>query len=533
MPATKIRAQRKPRNVLPKCPRDCASSGTAISASVVRAADVAPYRYFEDLEAGFHDLLGVRLLMPDQRKALAAMSKFKRVSLRGGNGTGKSYLAGGAALIFAQVYKPSRTMFTGPKFDQIVNLAWAELKRHYRDSVVPFGGQLGRYQWTLEADWFALVYGVPADVDDSQAASKIKGVLHSTHQLAVVEEANGVRQAVMDGIDSALTAVDARKWTLFNPTNANDPAGKFEASLPKDARLVMSAIDCIEWQEKHGVEVPGAASRVWLEEIARPKWEGTPLWDTNVLGQYPDEDAEWVVVPYSWAKRCVNCITEPTQTDRGDRAVGVDTAWGHSSETVFAPRIGRIVGDLKTYHGLKDVPALAGRLMRLVDEIGGAVACIDVVGTAGAGTHDIVKQNGYTVRPIRGGDGAKRKDEYVNRVTELWFNIRNRVRRTIEAMDAGLGPDAYEISLPDNEELLVQLAGRRWTVKGGKRLALESKEDMQKRGLSSPDRADAVAYSLATARSARTVTGTASIDTSESFGSSGSRWGGSGGGDED
>jgi hypothetical protein len=71
--------------------------------------------------------------------------------------------------------------------------------------------------------------------------------------------------------------------------------------------------------------------------------------------------------------------------------------------------------------------------------------------------------------------------------------LRDRVRRTVEALDAGRLGDV-EISLPDDPVLFRQLSTRRWT--SDRRLKLEDKTAMAARGLESPDRADAVAYSL-------------------------------------
>ena len=52
-----------------------------------------------------------------------------------------------------------------------------------------------------------------------------------------------------------------------------------------------------------------------------------------------------------------------------------------------------------------------------------------------------------------------------------------------------------EIRLPEDNEMIAQFTARKYTVSSRGRIVLESKEDMKKRGLDSPDRADAVALS--------------------------------------
>ena len=52
-----------------------------------------------------------------------------------------------------------------------------------------------------------------------------------------------------------------------------------------------------------------------------------------------------------------------------------------------------------------------------------------------------------------------------------------------------------EISLENDNELVAQLTCRKYRLTSKGKVLLESKEEMKKRGLSSPDRADAVALS--------------------------------------
>lgn len=52
------------------------------------------------------------------------------------------------------------------------------------------------------------------------------------------------------------------------------------------------------------------------------------------------------------------------------------------------------------------------------------------------------------------------------------------------------------IELPDDEKLIAQLSTRKFKMTSRGRIALERKEDMKKRGLDSPDRADAVALAF-------------------------------------
>jgi hypothetical protein len=84
----------------------------------------------------------------------------------------------------------------------------------------------------------------------------------------------------------------------------------------------------------------------------------------------------------------------------------------------------------------------------------------------------------YTAR-VNNGSPARKKDEFANADAERWFAFRRALEKR-------------ELILPVDGELLKQLSGRRLQYDAKARIQLEPKESMRARGLSSPDRADAV-----------------------------------------
>jgi hypothetical protein len=57
--------------------------------------------------------------------------------------------------------------------------------------------------------------------------------------------------------------------------------------------------------------------------------------------------------------------------------------------------------------------------------------------------------------------------------------------------------EAGEIDIdPDDDKLAAQLGSIKWTVDSRGRIKIESKDDMRKRGMPSPDRADTVAMAF-------------------------------------
>jgi hypothetical protein len=103
----------------------------------------------------------------------------------------------------------------------------------------------------------------------------------------------------------------------------------------------------------------------------------------------------------------------------------------------------------------------------------------------GAGVFDRLVELGHSVGEIRGGQPAVEPDDFINRRSEWYWNLRNRFERGEIDID------------PLDTELAKQLVAIKWKMTSKGQIAVESKDEMRKRGVSSPDRADALAYALA------------------------------------
>jgi hypothetical protein len=108
---------------------------------------------------------------------------------------------------------------------------------------------------------------------------------------------------------------------------------------------------------------------------------------------------------------------------------------------------------------------------------------IDSIGL-GAGVVDRLMEMGL---PARGVNVAERPavEQLYNRLRdELWFNARDWF-------------DTMSVSIPRDEDLIDELANVKFAYTSLGKLQAESKEDMKKRGLKSPDLADAFCLTFA------------------------------------
>jgi len=234
--------------------------------------------------------------------------------------------------------------------------------------------------------------------------------------------------------------------------------------------------------------------------------ESDPMYYTYVLGEFPPQNLDWVVVPESWSVDVVNCVAVPSDRDREILSIGVDTGWGGAAETVICGILGRVVLPLRCYAGLRDVPKTAGLVQMFINDVKRehpdvkrVVIAIDVIGTGGAGVYDLLRERGFSVVAIQGGsssvEGVNVPDLYANLITWGWWEIREHIRRTREKIKTNQDIDTFEISLPDDRVLREQLS-REYRIRGDRKIELESKEKIISGGGRSPDRADALAMAM-------------------------------------
>jgi hypothetical protein len=103
----------------------------------------------------------------------------------------------------------------------------------------------------------------------------------------------------------------------------------------------------------------------------------------------------------------------------------------------------------------------------------------------GAGVFDRLIELGHSVGEIRGGKTATEPDDFINARSEWYWHLRERFERGDIDID------------PNDDQLAKQLGDIKWKLTSKGQIAVETKDEMRKRGVSSPDRADALAYAFA------------------------------------
>lgn len=171
--------------------------------------------------------------------------------------------------------------------------------------------------------------------------------------------------------------------------------------------------------------------------------------------------------------------------------VGVDVArFGQDSTTIYL-RHGWKVIDFFKLDG-KDTVEVAANVWKMIEYYHnqGYSIRINVDDTGvGGGVTDNLKRDlselGIKVVPINNGSKAHNSNAYFNKTAELWFFIANNIDKIDICKKA------------ESIELLNDFTKRKFKFVGKGLKRLESKEDMKKRGLASPDHGDGFSYCFA------------------------------------
>ena len=395
----------------------------------------------------------------------------RKISVRSGHGTGKSTVASWVIIWYFLTKHPCKIVLTAPTSSQLFDALFSEVKSWIRK--LPEGLQA---LLEVTSDRVVLL-SAPQDAFIScrtaraETPEAMAGV-HSDNVLLVIDEASGIPEKVFEAAAGSMSGMSCSTLMLGNPVRTS---GSFYES---HHRLKS------EWYTMHVscVDSP-RVSKEFIKEMAVRYGEDSSAYYVRVLGKFPKIDDETIIslslVEDAQARDII-------MSEHTPRIWGLDIARFGTDSSVLAERQGTVITKIEVWKG-KDLMQLTGLVHSKYNNLGPSEQPIEIMVDSiglGAGVLDRLKELGLPARGINVSESPSMRGQYINLRAELWF----RMKEFLEARDC---------KLPKDESLFSELVSPRYSFSSTGKLKVESKQDMKKRGLPSPDRADAVILTLA------------------------------------
>jgi hypothetical protein len=433
-----------------------------------------------------------------QARIIESVRDNKRTAVRSCHGIGKSFLASHVALWFLNAHPNSIVATTAPTFRQVEKILWQEIGKAVALAPAPLGGKVLNTEIKIAPGWYAFGFSS----DDPTSAQGI----HAEHVLIIYDEASGLTDELCEALEGALTSGHCRLLSIGNPTSPTSWFAR-EFKTPGTERFAVSALDTPNFTE-FGITLEDLTSGEWERKVNGAKmpapWLITPEWTADkvkrwgvespafksrVLAEFPDAGDD-TLIPLSWIEAAQQRTIELDAKVKHPDELAVDVARFGGDETVIGRRRGVIErGSIYRVHGAHrgfDTMQTAGAVARAMVETGATVAKIDANGVGG-GVFDRLKEQGkWKVAALNAGEAAHDPERFVNARAEWFWNLRGLFEQGLVDID------------PNDDDLLGQLSALKFKVDSRGRILIESKQDMRKRGMPSPDRADTMAMAYAT-----------------------------------
>jgi hypothetical protein len=453
-------------------------SGAAAAALRYLFPEPAPYQ--DSPVAWVEERLG-EFIWSKQEEIAESVVVNKYTAVKACHGPGKSFIASRVALWWLDVHElgDAFAITTAPSWPQVQAILWREMRRAHRKGKLPGRITLDCQMYMGEGhsnEELIAMGRKPADYDESAFQG-----LHARHILIIFDEACGIPEQLWVAALTLMTNDNARFLAIGNP---DDPGSRFAQVCKPGSGWNVVTIPAFDTPNFTGEPVPpdvaeNLVSLGWVEDRRRDWGEGSPLWVSKVMAEFPDVSDEYLITP-GMIKTGIE--THKPGFDRG--RYGVDVARMGTDKSVVYRNRGGVIRFVESW-GMTDTMQSTGRIKNILDKhdhLRRPPIVIDIVGL-GAGPHDRLREMGYAIVGFAGGERAHRPDKFKNRRAEVYWQFR-------QDLEGG------EIDLdPADEVLHQQLQSIKWFVDSFGRIQIESKDDMRGRGIDSPDRADAAVYS--------------------------------------
>ena len=401
----------------------------------------------------------------------------QRHATSSGHGIGKSAITSWLILWIMSTRPHCKGVVTANTADQLSSKTWSELGKWKKRCITGhwFDVTTGKGAMKIVHNDFPETWRCDAQTCREENSESFAGLHAATSTpFYIFDEASAVPDKIWEVAEGGLTDGEPMWFVFGNPTRNT---GRFFECFNKFRhRWETQQID------SRSVQITNKAT---IQEWVNDYGEDSDFVRVRVRGIFP-QASSLQFIPRNLVDEAM-ARTPPKSSMQGRVAVvGVDVARFGDDQSVVRTRVGR---DAATFPALRfrnlDTMQLTSRIVEHVKTLraGGFSVVIFVDGGGvGGGVIDRLRQLGYDVIEVQFGAKADDQKKYANKRAEIWARMRDWLAGGCLAKDEALATDltAVEYGFRPDDSIL-----------------LESKESMKKRGLASPDDADALAVTFA------------------------------------
>ncbi|MFZ9767187.1 MAG: terminase large subunit domain-containing protein [Candidatus Limnocylindrus sp.] len=395
----------------------------------------------------------------------------RRISIRSGHGVGKSTAASWAMLWYLLTRYPVKVVVTAPTSSQLFDALFAELKRWVKELPDPLQQLLEVKAERIELKSSPTEAFITARTSRAEQPEALQGV-HSDHVMLVADEASGVPEAVFEAAAGSMSGHNAVTILLGNPVRGNGFFFDTHHKLREEWKTMR--VSCVDSPR---------VSEAYVNEMKSRYGDESNAFRVRVLGEFPKSDDD-TIISLELVEAALHRDVEPSDVELP--IWGVDVARFGNDTSALCKRRGNVVTELRTWKGL-DLMQLVGAVMAewesTPNQSRPSEILVDSIGL-GSGVVDRLRELNLPVRGINVSESPALGGQFLNLRAELW----HKAKAWLEERDC---------RVPKDERLIAELTAPRYAFTSSGKIKIESKDEMKKRGLASPDVADAFCLTFA------------------------------------